>query len=47
MNPAEVNVVKKYIDNQEAHHKKRTFKGEFRAFLAKYEMGYDERYVWN
>ena len=35
------------IDNQPGHHKKLTFKDEFRAFLKKYRVDYDERYVWD
>lgn len=47
VNPAEVQVVVKYIANQKAHHDKQNFKDEFRAFLKKYEVEYDERYVWD
>ena len=47
VNPTETDVVIKYIQNQEIHHKKRTFKNEFRAFLKKYDLEYDERYVWD
>ena len=36
-----------YIENQESHHRRRTFKDEYRAFLKKYEIKYDERYVWD
>ena len=36
-----------YIDNQEAHHRQCTFKDEFLTFLKKYDMEYDERYVWD
>ncbi len=39
--------VKRYINNQEAHHKKLGFQDEFRTFLKKYEIDYDERYVWD
>jgi REP element-mobilizing transposase RayT len=39
--------VKRYISNQEAHHKKLGFQDEFRAFLKRYEIEYDERYVWD
>ncbi len=38
---------RQYIDNQKEHHKKRTFQDEYRAFLRKYGVGYDERYVWD
>ena len=47
VNPAEIDKVIGYIQNQAEHHKKRTFKDEFRAFLKKYKMEYDERYVWD
>ena len=36
-----------YIDNQEVHHRKRTFKEEFLEFLNKYRIKYDEKYVWD
>lgn len=47
VNPSEIEVVRKYILNQEEHHKKRTFQDEYRAFLKKYNVEYDERYVWD
>ena len=47
VNPKEIEVVKKYIGNQEEHHKKRTFKEEYRMFLNQYKMEFDERYVWD
>ena len=37
----------KYIENQEAHHKTRDFKAEFRELLERHEIEYDERYVWD
>ena len=36
-----------YIDGQEEHHRKRTFKEEFVEFLKRYGVDYDERYVWD
>ena len=42
-----VPTVKRYIENQEAHHRKVGFQDEFRAFLRKYEIEYDELYVWD
>jgi len=36
-----------YIDNQEEHHRTRTFQEEYRAFLNKYGISYDEHYVWD
>ena len=35
-----------YIRNQEAHHRKTSFKEEFVEFLVKNEIDYDERYIW-
>ena len=42
-----VEPLKLYIANQRQHHGKTTFKNEFRGLLKKYEMEYDERYVWD
>jgi putative transposase len=39
--------VKRYIAGQKAHHRKVTFQDEVRAFLKKYGVEYDERYVWD
>ena len=36
-----------YIQKQEEHHKKKDFKTEFREFLERHEIEYDERYVWD
>jgi REP element-mobilizing transposase RayT len=47
VNPAEVDVVSAYIENQHEHHRKVTFKEEYLAFLEKYGIEYDERYVWD
>ena len=37
----------RYIDNQEQHHQKRTFKQELVALLQKHGIEHDERYLWN
>ncbi|MEY4931117.1 MAG: family transposase [Bacteroidota bacterium] len=47
VNPAEVDVVIQYIANQKEHHRNKTFQDEYRAFLKKYQVEYDERYVWD
>jgi REP element-mobilizing transposase RayT len=39
--------VKLYIANQEGHHRKISFQDEFREFLRRYEVEFDERYVWD
>jgi putative transposase len=38
--------VKRYVENQVEHHRKRSFQDEFREFLRRYGIAYDERYVW-
>ena len=40
------NVVK-YILNQEEHHNKKTFKEEYLDFLEKFEIEYDQKYVFD
>jgi REP element-mobilizing transposase RayT len=42
-----VAAARRYIEGQKEHHRKRTFQEEFRAFLVKYRIEYDERYVWD
>ncbi len=42
-----VDRVRKYIDNQKDHHKKISFQDEFREFLEKYQIEYDEKYIWD
>lgn len=44
---SEVDKVTAYIANQHNHHNKQKFKDEYRAFLKKYKVKYDERYVWD
>ena len=36
-----------YIASQEIHHRKMTFQEEFRTFLQKHGISFDERYVWD
>ena len=42
-----VGPVRKYIANQEEHHRRRTFQEEFRLLLERHGLAYDERYVWD
>lgn len=42
-----VDKVTTYIENQHEHHEKKNFKTEYRAILKKYNVEYDERYVWD
>lgn len=43
---SQLDEVYKYIQNQEEHHKKRTFKEEYLGFLQKFKVNYDERYIF-
>jgi len=45
--PADLDALLAYIDNQEDHHRTKTFQDEYRVFLTKYGITYDERYVWD
>ena len=44
---SQVKTLKEYIQDQEEHHRKKSFKEEFREILNRYEVGYDERYLWD
>lgn len=35
-----------YVQNQEAHHRKITFLDEYKTFLKKFEIDYDEQYIF-
>ncbi len=39
--------VRKYIQNQDEHHKKISFQDEYRTLLKKYHIKYDEKYIWD
>ncbi len=43
---SQIDNVIKYILNQEEHHKKQTFKDEYLDFLKKFEIEYDEKYLF-
>ena len=42
-----VGAVRTYIANQREHHRHKTFQEEFRRFLERHRIAYDERYVWD
>jgi REP element-mobilizing transposase RayT len=46
VSPSQASVVKKYIQNQEQHHRKQDFEQEFKTLLRKCGIEYDERYVF-
>jgi putative transposase len=45
--PTQVEAVRRYIADQKDHHRTRSFQEEFRRFLTKYGIAFDERYVWD
>ncbi len=44
---SKLEIVKRYILNQEVHHAKSSFQDEFKVFLKEYNIGYDEKYIWD
>ncbi len=47
VNPSQVDVVIHYITHQHQHHQKKTFQDEYRGFLKKYKVDFDERFIWD
>jgi putative transposase len=45
--PAYRDEAERYVINQEEHHRTRSYQEEFRAFLDKYGVPYDEQYMWD
>jgi hypothetical protein len=45
--PDRLSALRRYIAEQEEHHKKESFKNEYRRLLKAYNVEYDERYVWD
>jgi REP element-mobilizing transposase RayT len=43
---SQIDKVVSYIQNQELHHKKKTFKEEYLDFLEKFEIDYDEKFIF-
>ncbi len=39
--------IKMYIENQEEHHRKKTFKEELVSLLKEYGIDYNEKYLWD
>jgi REP element-mobilizing transposase RayT len=39
--------VRRYIENQEEHHRHQTFQEELVALLRAHEIDFDERYLWD
>ncbi len=45
--PRDLDALIAYIDKQEEHHRTKTFQEEYRNFLRRYGIDFDERYVWD
>jgi len=43
---SQLNDIYNYIAKQETHHRKRTFKEEYEEFLRKFDIKYDEKYLF-
>ena len=46
VSPTHLPAVEAYVRNQEEHHRTRSFQDEVRDFLQRYDVTFDERYVW-
>jgi hypothetical protein len=44
---SQIESVRRYIAGQEEHHRQVSFQDEFREFLQRYEIKFDERFVWD
>ncbi len=44
---SQINAVINYINNQESHHHKKSFREEYLEFLNKFEVEFDEEYIFN
>jgi putative transposase len=45
--PTDRDALIQYIGTQEEHHRKQSFQDEMRAFLRRYGVEFDERYIWD
>jgi len=45
--PSDLEALTSYIDTQETHHRLHSFQEEYRAFLKRYGVEFDERYIWD
>ena len=44
---SQVETVRKYIAQQEDHHRTVSFQEEYRNLLRRYEIEFDERFLWD
>lgn len=42
---SQIDIVAKYIHNQEEHHKRKSFREEYLEFLKQFNLSFDERYI--
>lgn len=42
-----VSAVREYIANQREHHREKSFQEEYRTFLERHGVAFDERYLWD
>lgn len=47
VSPSQLDAVLEYVESQEKHHRTHSFQEEYREFLRKYGVEFDERYVWD
>lgn len=47
VSPSNLDVVRQYIEQQEVHHRSRSFQDEFRGLLVEHRVEFDERYLWD
>ena len=47
VSPSQFDAVVAYVNEQQEHHRRRTFQEEYRELLRKYKIDFDERYVWD
>ena len=44
---SEIDATRNYIENQEAHHRSKSYQQELREFLQLHGVEYEERYLWD
>jgi REP element-mobilizing transposase RayT len=47
LGPGDLDALIAYIDGQEEHHRAKSFQEEYRDYLVRYRVAFDERYVWD
>jgi putative transposase len=47
VSPSNEDAVRRYMENQEEHHRKMTFQDELRELLRRHGIAFDEGYLWD